>query len=68
MIKFDASISIRIDFFKLNIFNINFFTHVYLNCMNVAFSSFFHDYNISFLIKFVNEIVLFEYCLMNFRL
>ena len=68
MIKFNASISIRIDFFELNIFNINFFIHVCLNCMNVVSFVFSHDHDIFFLIKFVNEITLFKYFLMNFRL
>ena len=66
MIKFNASISIRIDFFESNIFNIDFFTHVYLNYVNVVSFIFFHDYNIFFLIKFVNEIVLFKYFLTKF--
>ena len=68
MIKFDASISIRIDFFESNIFNIDFFKHVCLNFLNAFFCFFFHDHVASFLIKFVNEIALFKYVLMNFRL
>ena len=68
MIKFNASISIRINFFESNMFNIDFFTHACLSCANVVSFSFSHDYDISFLIKFVNEITLFKYFLINFRL
>ena len=60
MIKFDAFVLIRIDFFELNICNIDCCKQAFLSCSNACCFIFFQLQGFSLIVKLIKDITFFE--------
>ena len=66
MIKFDAFVFTRINFFMFNILNIELNKHAYLRNSNNFYFCFFHFYFMILLVNFVNDKIFWKNLVMNF--
>ena len=57
MIKFDAFVSIRIDFFELNICNIDCCKQASRSCSNACFFLIFHLQGLSLIVKLIKSMI-----------
>ena len=55
MIKFNASIFMRNNFFIFNIFNIELNKHAFLRNSNASYYYFFHFHFVILLVNFIND-------------
>ena len=57
MTKFDAFVSIRIDFFELNICNIDCYKQASRSCLNACCSLFLQLQGLSLVVKLIKSII-----------
>ena len=68
MTRSDVSVSMHIDFFKLNICSTDSKMHACFNFWKVCLHFFVHLYDLSFQVKLCNNALIYEKCLINFQL